>query len=455
MKYITEEIEYNKLFDPLLADREVDYTHEIGFTTYIVDEKELQLVKKTFDIIFTNEIEKSVVCKNFNSDKMQIASIAFPSELVNFIKGFKSINDKKKFIDQFRLNALLHIFDEEKGHYGLRDFFHNDNDVLNLKDFFSRYKAKIIDFLYVKNIYIMISLVEIKNENFIIEDVDDFIEKIAHSIGMTRHAEFNTFVAYEYSTCDYGFLENIIDKYFSRSDDGTIEGKLSELICFIEDVIGIPIPKRQLEFLSVFSLYDDDFEKYWTENEFGDSRYFLEIEKNTLFRSISGYDINPLFLMYGNMNDNFEFKILTEYVEMTHYKASYRWEKQVDIVRNIVDDIREITTQSSHQKGKIYEKHVIKILKENYGYILEEHTGGSGDGGVDLIMIDTQEKRVAIQCKFSSKKLIGSRVVGEIYKGKDLKKADYGMICSNRAFSSQCQDEACELGIKLERIAFN
>lgn len=91
-------------------------------------------------------------------------------------------------------------------------------------------------------------------------------------------------------------------------------------------------------------------------------------------------------------------------------------------------------------------------MTEKYSFALEEHVGGSGDGGVDLIMIDKDGKRVAIQCKYISKGTVGSKVVGEIHKGRDLKKADYGMICTNATFSSQCQKESDELGIKLERI---
>lgn len=454
MKYENETIEYNKLFDTYLVGREDVISENEALSIYVVDEQELKVVKKIFDVIFTNEIDNSIVFNSSKSDQIQIVSIEFPSELVNFIKGFKSINDKKKFIDQFRLHALLYIFDTDKGHNGLRDFFRYKEDILKQKDFFSIHKAKIIDFLHIQNMHLILSFVEKNDDEFIIDDIDCFIENIARSVGMTRHAEVNTFVAYEYSNSDREFIENVLNKHFIWSEDGVIEGKQSELIRFIEDVTGKTIPKNLVEFLRVFSMNENDFKKYIADNQIGDSRYFLELEKNALYKNISAYDMNPLFLMYGNVHNEFEFKIPIEYVEISNYKPKYRWEKRVDVLRNVALEICEHNIQSSHQKGKIYEKHVIKILEENYGYILEEHTGGSGDGGVDLIMIDIQEKRVAIQCKFSSKKLIGSRVVGEIHKGKDLKKADYGMICSNRAFSSQCQDEAFELGIKLERIAF-
>ncbi len=451
MKYHTGEVKYNKLFDPFLADREVDDIHEIGFSTYIVDEKELQIVKKSFDIIFTNEIEESTVFKNFNSHQMQIASVGFPSELVNFIKGFKSINDRNKYIDQFRLNALLQIFDKEKGEYGLRDFFQLNNDVLHLKDFFLKHKARIIDFLYIQSMHFILGLVEKIGDSFLIDDIDYFIDNIGSIVGMTRHVEVNTFTAYEYSSSDKEFIENLFHKYFMSSDDGMVEGKLLEFIRFIQDVTGRSIPKSQSEFLRIFSLNDDDFEKYMFDGKIDNSEYFLEIEKNSLYKSISGYDMNPLFLIY----EKYDFKIIIEYVAMTNYKAHYRWNKEVIVLKNIPLEIYEHNVQSNYQKGYMYEKHVIKILENNYGYILEEHTGSSGDGGVDLMMKDSQGKRVAIQCKFSSQKSIGSRVVGEIHKGKDLKKADYGMICSNKAFSSRCQDEAFELGIKLERIGFD
>jgi hypothetical protein len=454
MKYENETIEYNKLFDAYLVGREDVISENEALSIYIINEQELKIVKKIFDVIFTNEIDNSTVFSSSKSGLMQITSIEFPSELVNFIKGFKSINDKKKFIDQFRLNALLYIFDTDKGHNGLRDFFRYKEDILKLKDFFSIHKAKIIDFLHIQNMHLILSFVEKNDDGFIIDDIDYFIENIARSVGMARHAEINTFVVYEYSNMDREFIENVLNKYFIRSEDEVIEGEKSELINFIEDVTGKTITKNLLEFLRVFSMNEDDFEKYMTDNQIADSRYFLELEKNTLYKNISTYDMNPLFLMHGNTHTEFDFKIPIEYVEISNYIPVYRWEKQVNVLRNIASEIRDFTAQSSQQKGEIYEKHVIKILEENYGYILEEHTGGSGDGGVDLIMIDIQEKRVAIQCKFSSKKLIGSRVVGEIHKGKDLKKADYGMICSNRAFTSQCQDEAFELGIKLERIAF-
>jgi hypothetical protein len=200
----------------------------------------------------------------------------------------------------------------------------------------------------VKNIYLIISFVEKKNDEFIIEDIDYFIENIAKSVGMTRHAEINTFVAYEYSNSDREFIEDVLNKYFNRSEDGVIGGKQSELIRFIEEICHKTIPKNLLEFLRIFSMCDENFEKYMTDSQIGDSRYFLELEKNALFKSISTYDINPLFFMYGNMNDNFEFKIPIEYVEMTNYKANYRWDKQVNIVRNIITEIHEITTQSSH-----------------------------------------------------------------------------------------------------------
>lgn len=456
MKYENEAIEYNKLFDVNLVGREDLKSDNQALSIYIIDEQELKIVKKIFDVIFTNEIDNSTL---FNSSSksglMQIASIEFPSGLVNFIKGFKSINDKKKFIDQFRLNALLYIFDTDNGQYGIRDFFRFEEDILKLKDIFSLHKAKIIDYLRVKNMHLIMELIENNGDDFIIYDVDDFVENTAKSVGMTRHAEVNTFVAYKYSNGDREFIENVLNKHFIRSEDGVIEGKQSELIRFIEDVTGKSIPKNLLEFLKVFSMNEDDFEKYWTENEFGDSRYFLEFEKNALFRSITTYDINPLFLMYGNTHTEYDFKIPYEYAEMTNYKANYRWEKSVDIARNIVDDIREITTQNSHQKGKIYERYVIKILEEYHGYILKEHIGGPGDGGVDLIMIDSNGKLIAIQCKYSGGKPVGKKALNEIFTGKALRDVDYGMLCTNNAFTIQCQNEALQLGIKLKRIAFN
>lgn len=452
MKYENETIEYNKLFDANLVGREDSKSDSQPLSIYIVDEQELKIAKKIFDVIFTNEIDNSTVFSSNKSGLMQIASIEFPSELVNFIKGFKSINDKKKFIDQFRHNALLYIFDTDNGQYGLRDFFRYKEDILKLKDFFAIHKAKIIDYLRIKNMHLILSFVEKNDDRFIIDDIDYFIENIARSVGMARHVEVNTFVAYEYSNMDREFIENVLNKHFIRSEDEVIEGKQSELIRFIEDLTGKTIPKNLLEFLKVFSMNEDDFEKYITDNQIGDSRYFLEIEKNALYKNISTYDMNPLFLMQGNFHNEFEFKIPIEYVEATSYHTTYRWEKRVDLLRNVVLEICEHNIQSSHQKGKIYEKHVIKILEENYRYTLEEHTAGPGDGGVDLIMIDLHGKRVAIQCKFINKGTVGSKVVGEIYKGMTLEKADYGMICTNSTFSAQCQKESDELGIKLKRI---
>lgn len=452
MKYMAEEIEYSKLYDSFLADKEDAHACEVEFSTYIVNEEELQIVKKIFDIIFTNLIDDTAIFRCLASSQMQIASIEFPSELVSFIKGIKSIKDKNRYLDQFRLNALLHIFDEENGQNGLRDFFRNDNDVLKLKDFFSKNKAKIMDFLRVKNIHLIIGLIENNGNDFVIYDVDDFIENIASSVGMTRHAEINTFVEYKYSNSDREFVENLLNQHFTRLKDGVIEGKQSELIRFIEDATGKSIPKNSLEFLRVYSMNEDDFEQYMSDRQIGDLDYFLEIEKNALYKNISTYDMNPLFRMHGNMNDNFGFKIPIEYVEISNYVSKHRWDKPFSCQKNINTLIKEWSDKNSHDKGNAYEELVAHRMVENHGYTLIARVGASNDGGADIIMIDNNNKRVVIQCKYISKGSVRSAEIAQVLKGMKLREAEIGILCSNRPFSSQCQEEAYQLDIELKIV---
>ena len=76
-----------------------------------------------------------------------------------------------------------------------------------------------------------------------------------------------------------------------------------------------------------------------------------------------------------------------------------------------------------------------------------EVTAASSDKGVDLI-VETQDYRVAVQCKLLSKPA-GIKAVQEVVAGAKHYKADYGMVVCDAGFTQAAEDLAASNGVVL------
>ena len=99
-----------------------------------------------------------------------------------------------------------------------------------------------------------------------------------------------------------------------------------------------------------------------------------------------------------------------------------------------------------YMDGRNFEYFCADLLKKNSFYNVEV-TQGSGDHGID-ILAEKDDITYAIQCKCYSKD-IGNSAVQQAHTGKSLYKKDIAVVLTNRNFTTQAQEEAKALGVKL------
>ena len=96
--------------------------------------------------------------------------------------------------------------------------------------------------------------------------------------------------------------------------------------------------------------------------------------------------------------------------------------------------------------GHDFEHFCADLLTKN-GFNNVEVTPGSGDHGID-ILAEKDDITYAIQCKCYSKD-IGNAAVQQAHTGKSIYKKDIAVVMTNRYFTTQAQEEAQALGVKL------
>lgn len=97
--------------------------------------------------------------------------------------------------------------------------------------------------------------------------------------------------------------------------------------------------------------------------------------------------------------------------------------------------------------GIEFEKFVANLLS-NIGYKNVQVTKSSGDSGVDILAINPEGEKTAVQCKRLKSK-VGNSAIQEIFLGKKLYKCKNGMVITNSYFTKPAFEAAVKSGIEL------
>ena len=117
------------------------------------------------------------------------------------------------------------------------------------------------------------------------------------------------------------------------------------------------------------------------------------------------------------------------------YKALVRIERDTTCQKNITE-MRLIDEMEGHQ----FEYYCADLLRK-LGFYNVEVTKGSGDQGVDIIAINEDGVRYAVQCKCYSSSL-DNTPVQEISAGKQLYNCHVGVVMTNQYFTTGAKDLA-------------
>lgn len=105
-------------------------------------------------------------------------------------------------------------------------------------------------------------------------------------------------------------------------------------------------------------------------------------------------------------------------------------------------------TNIQDMSGYEYEKFVAEKLRKD-GFNRVEVTQKSGDFGADIIAVDSNWKKVAIQCKKYSG-TVGVKAVQEVLAAMRYYACDYGMVVTNSTFTSAAKEIANKTGVVLK-----
>lgn len=97
--------------------------------------------------------------------------------------------------------------------------------------------------------------------------------------------------------------------------------------------------------------------------------------------------------------------------------------------------------------GRDFEFYTARLLKE-CGYKIEKVTKSSGDQGVDVIAINDDGQKIAVQCKHYAY-TVGNKAVQEVYTGMGFRGLNGAMVVTNSTFSNSAIKLANKLNIKL------
>jgi restriction system protein len=97
--------------------------------------------------------------------------------------------------------------------------------------------------------------------------------------------------------------------------------------------------------------------------------------------------------------------------------------------------------------GFEFEEYVGELLL-NLDYINVEVTKKTGDGGVDILAIDQQGNKVAVQCKRLNSK-VGNSAIQEIYLGKKLHNCSRAVVITNSYFTKPSIEASVKSNVEL------
>lgn len=98
-------------------------------------------------------------------------------------------------------------------------------------------------------------------------------------------------------------------------------------------------------------------------------------------------------------------------------------------------------------RGTTYEGIAMAVIKSN-GYKVKS-VGKVGDFGVDLIAVDNNGMKIAVQCKSNMKQLTGVRAVQEVYAGGRYYGLEHFAVISHSGYSKNAIKMAKKLGVYL------
>ena len=111
---------------------------------------------------------------------------------------------------------------------------------------------------------------------------------------------------------------------------------------------------------------------------------------------------------------------------------------------SVADELRK---ERPYSDGVSYEQYVGKRLL-GMGFEDVYTTKASGDHGVDLLAVEPNGNKWAIQCKYYSN-AVSVKAVQEAYSGKTIYDCDKAVVITNSIFTKQARDDAEKLGVEL------
>jgi restriction system protein len=131
-------------------------------------------------------------------------------------------------------------------------------------------------------------------------------------------------------------------------------------------------------------------------------------------------------------------QVISDAVELVRYKIELESEYYYKSV-----GMDKIDTMDGFE----FEEYVGELLL-NLDYINVEVTKKTGDGGVDILAIDQQGNKVAVQCKRLNSK-VGNSAIQEIYLGKKLHNCSRAVVITNSYFTKPSIEASVKSNVEL------
>ena len=117
---------------------------------------------------------------------------------------------------------------------------------------------------------------------------------------------------------------------------------------------------------------------------------------------------------------------------------------------------------SDYHRGRVFEEYIANLyrLQGNKAWTTGElreqgllppsiqKRGGSGEQGVDVVLLAPQGEKIAIQCKLYKGK-VDNKAIQEIVAALPLYEAQFGVVITNNYFTGPAQDLAASNGVLL------
>ena len=133
--------------------------------------------------------------------------------------------------------------------------------------------------------------------------------------------------------------------------------------------------------------------------------------------------------------------------------TSYSCESRIATSNSLTGSrLRTTGQQKPYKDGYEYEQFVADWLRGK-GFTEAKVTSKSNDGGVDIIAVNNEGVKYAVQCKMYNGANVGFKAIQEVYTGQHLLKCDKAMVVTTTWFTDEAKWRAKQLGVELhERI---